>query len=357
MDWRGKILWWAARRLLIKFEPRVLAVTGSIAKTSTKAAISQALRAVHPNEVLEGYGNLNTFLGVPLAILGFRLDFYRQRLRWWWPLILLAAIFKGVFGRLPRFIVLEFGADHPGDIELLSKMVKLDLAVITIVGPAHLGNYSDERSIAKEKAKILTALKVGGVGFVNRQDKHLDLYRRTCQEKLIEVDARPVELAESFAFEVARELGLDRSKVRSALAKLERPKGRFKEYRLGAYTLVDDSYNANPLSMAAAFDWMKRLPGRKVAVLGEMRELGHDEAIFHQRIGQQAREVFDFIAGVGELAKNYRGDVWFSDAAECESKIFTYLKEGDSILVKGSHALDLERVANSLREKLDGLNR
>src|SRR5688500_2495906 len=116
MGMRESILWWAAKRRLRFDKPFIIGITGSIAKTSTKEAIGGVLEKAYPGKVVVGYGNLNTFLGVPLAILGFRLNFHSKNVTWQWPFILLLALWRGLFARLPKYLVLEFGADQPGDI-------------------------------------------------------------------------------------------------------------------------------------------------------------------------------------------------------------------------------------------------
>src|SRR3989344_9023306 len=147
MDLRSSILWWAVKRRVAIDQPFIIAITGSIAKTSTKVAIGAVLRRAFPGQVRVGFGNLNSFLGVPLAILNFKVDFYKQKITWQWIWILKLAIWRGLFGRLPKYLVLEFGADKPDDIEQLGRMLTLDTAIITITGAAHLANYSSVEEV------------------------------------------------------------------------------------------------------------------------------------------------------------------------------------------------------------------
>src|SRR3989344_5626785 len=105
-DIRAKILWWAVKRRVGIDKPFIIAITGSIAKTSTKVAIGAVLRRAYPNQVRVGFGNLNSFLGVPLAILGFKVDFHKQQIgfiRWVW--ILKLAVWRGLLGHLPKYLV------------------------------------------------------------------------------------------------------------------------------------------------------------------------------------------------------------------------------------------------------------
>src|SRR5688572_10960785 len=114
IDPRPSILWFAAQRRLRLDRPFVLAVGGGIGKTSTKVAIGTLFNLKYPGQVRVGYGNLNTYLGVPLAVLGFEVDFYKQKIGVWaWLKILGAALWRSWFSKLPPYLILEFGTDQP----------------------------------------------------------------------------------------------------------------------------------------------------------------------------------------------------------------------------------------------------
>ncbi|MDO8649947.1 MAG: Mur ligase family protein, partial [Candidatus Berkelbacteria bacterium] len=281
-DLRGIVLWWAVKRRVKIDKPFIIAITGSIAKTSTKVAIGAVLRRAFPGQVRVGYGNLNSFLGVPLAILNFKVDFYsrrwnrttstahsavyKQKITWQWIWILKLAIWRGLFGRLPQYLVLEYGADHPGDIEELGKMLPLDAAIITLTGAAHLANYSSLDQVANEKAKILDAVSKNGWGLVNKNDPYLKVYKSKAHP-LTEVETETEDIAINFARAVGQKLGIEDKTIGEALVTFTRPEGRMQLKDLGGAHLLDDSYNANPLSMKAAFNVLAKLPGRKVAIL------------------------------------------------------------------------------------------
>lgn len=352
------ILWHSVKRCLKRCQPFVIAVTGSIAKTSTKRAIGKMLDGLFPDQVLVGYGNLNTYLGVPLAILGFRIDFYRQRISWQWSFILIWAYLKSFWFSLPRYLVLEFGADKPGDIEQLAKQIKTDVAVLTWVGPAHLANYNSIADIACEKAAIFSSLKDKGFAVINANDRFKTLYyKRTGQHPVIEVDCEKEDIATSFAREIGLAMGLNKIKVETALKSFQQESSRLMRRRLPTVELLDDSYNANPSSMEAALAVFKKMPRPRVAILGEMRELGRDEVKFHRQVGRLARQEANLVVGVGELAKHYQPNFWYSSSQEAANHLADFINGGESVLVKGSRAIKMEVIIKALEEFSGGLSK
>jgi len=348
---REKILWWAAERRLRLDQPFIIAITGSIAKTSTKQAIGAILSDAFPGKVRVGFGNLNTYLGVPLAILGFRLDFHRQNISWQWPFIIARALWRGVFGRLPKFLILELGADKPRDIEELTRHIKPDMAIVTAIGPAHLANYHNEEEIAREKGKLLLALRPGGKAFLNRHDKFTSMLENLTKEKIVYFSSPMASLAATIAREVGLQLEIPAGQLELSLKVAHSPNHRLSRKRINGWEVLDDTYNANPLSMRAALEELGRMPGRRVAILGDMKELGKTEKELHQQTGNLAHQVADLTIGVGELAKFYRADHWFPDSTTAARQVLAYLKEGDSILVKGSRAMKMEKIVEVLEKK------
>lgn len=351
-DIRAQILWWAAKRRLRSDKPFVIAVTGSIAKTSTKEAIGAVLQLAYPNQVRVGYGNLNTYLGLPLAILDFKLDFHRRELGLGWITVLLQALSRSWFDKLPKYLVLELAADRPGEIKsMVDNLPPMEIAVITIVGPAHLMNYPSIEVIAEEKASLLTGLKPDGLAVLNQDDPYLEIHKREFSGA-IKLFSCPLEkIAETVARLVGEHLGISETDIDKSLRAMPRPSGRFHRQQVGSLNLIDDSYNANPLSMAAALEVLSGLPNRRIAILGEMRELGKRENEFHRQVGQLARDQADMIIGVGALAKHYRPDRWFADSITATKEILAYLKPDDSILVKGSRAMKMENIVQAITDE------
>lgn len=349
-QWVQKILWSAAKRLVRRDQPTIIAIGGGIAKTSTKIALGQILTAAWPGRVMVGYGNLNTYLGVPLAILRFRLDFHKKSLsNFGWFVTVVIAWIKQWFVRLPQYLVLEYGTDQPGDIVALVRELPPHLAVLTVVAPAHVEKYGTLDKVAEDESALIKGTKSGGTVFVNTADPFLALHKQNAEgKKLIEVETKPELIAVSFARRVAQEMGVDSEIIETALAKPIKAEQRFAIQRLKKYYLIDDSYNANPASMEAAFNVLAKAPGKKVAILGTMRELGNETVELHQQVGKRAHEVADVVIGVGELTEHYRPKAIFADSDEAARAIFPYLTEGVSILVKGSRGVHMEKIVEQI---------
>lgn len=346
---RAWILWLAARWRIKKDQPVIVAIGGAIAKTSTKTAIGAVLNEAFPGHVRVGYGNLNTLLGVPLAILGFEIDFYKEKIGFWrWLKILIQAKWRAAFSKLPKYLVLEFGTDQTGDLDNITKRIQPDYSVITIVGPAHLANYADAAAMANDEGFLAERTKPTGVVFINHADPYREEHRARAKAKVREI-VTPLEImATEYAKAVGQELKIGPATINAGLHNYQQPEHRFNQKKIGSWTLLDDSYNASPLAMEAALNRLHQLPGRHVAVLGEMRELGQDEVEFHTSVGRYAKNRADVIIGVGELAKNFQPTHWFATSDEAAKAIFSFLKEGDTILVKGSKAVHMQKIIDTL---------
>lgn len=349
MDIRARILWFAANWRLKADDPFIIAVTGSIAKTSTKEAIGAVLsHAFGSSQVRVGFGNLNTELGLPLAILGYHIDFYKQRITWQWPFMLLGAIMRSFFAPIPRYLVLEMGADKPGDLAKLTAHIRPNIGVVTIIGEAHLMNYATQADLAKEKAEVIRSVRAGGVAIINRRDPFREYLAKQAAVSLVEFDCATSEIAHTVAETIGKQLNIKSEAIGHALSSAWQPAGRMRVLE-GQYTIVDDSYNASPTSMAAALEKLQRMPNRKVAILGSMLELGSDEIIFHEKVGALARKSADLVVGVGDLAKHYKPDQWFATSDEAAKGVVAFLQKGDSILVKGSHGIRTDKIVEALQ--------
>ncbi len=348
MDLRATVLWTAVKRRLLRDRPFVIAITGSIAKTSTKQAVGAVLRAAYgEKQVRVGFGNLNTELGVPLAILGFELDFYQMKVSWQWAIILIQALWAGLFGRLPRYLVLEMGAERPGDLAKLTAFVKPDIGVVTVIGEAHLMNYSSQEALANEKAEVVRAVKPNGVAVIYHRGPFRDLLVNAAAVPVVEFDCDVADIARTVAMTIGRQLEIEEERITRALASTWQPAGRMRIIE-GEYTVIDDSYNASPTSMRSALEQLSKGTGRRVAVLGAMLELGDNEERFHEEVGQYARKHADYIIAIGELAKHYRADEWYETSDEAAAKVVAFLRKGDSILVKGSHGIRTDKIVEAI---------
>jgi UDP-N-acetylmuramoyl-tripeptide--D-alanyl-D-alanine ligase len=335
---------------------RVVAITGSTGKTSVK----DVCRALLPGEVHASPENYNTEIGLPLAVLGAE---------------------EGT-----DVLVLEMGMRGPGQIAELCAIAAPDVAVITNVGPVHVELLGSVEAIAAAKTEIIDGLRPGGTAVVPAASKPLEphlgrapnllrfgaggdveaasviaeagetgaVVRTPVGEhrfKLPFVEAYNLDNAlAAIAAGVALGFPLDAMAERAPGIVFSRLRGELVELPEKAI-LINDSYNANPISMRAALDHLASLSGagRRLAVLGEMRELGPDAAAYHREIGEYARERgVELIIGVGEHASEYRPDQQVGDADAAADALAAALGPADAVLVKGSRAVGLERVAEKL---------
>jgi UDP-N-acetylmuramoyl-tripeptide--D-alanyl-D-alanine ligase len=334
---------------------RVLGITGSVGKTSVK----DIARALLPGTVHANSENLNTEVGLPLTILEA--------------------------GPGVDLLVLEMAMRGPGQIAELAAIAEPEVAVITNVGPVHVELLGSVEAIASAKAEVLAALPADGWAVApvdaGELEPHLAgaprLLRFGPGGEVEAVEHRVVEgVTEAlvsapggrrefhFPFAEAHNLGNALAAVAAGVAlgaPLEEMADRaasigFSRFRgerleLGdGIVLVNDSYNANPVSMRAALDHLGTLGGeRRIAVLGEMAELGPEAPRYHREVGEHARAAgVDLLVGVGEPARAYDPDELVGAPEEAAELLAAQLGPGDAILVKGSRSAGLETVAETL---------
>jgi UDP-N-acetylmuramoyl-tripeptide--D-alanyl-D-alanine ligase len=325
----------------------VVGITGSVGKTSTKdilaAMLSQRLRTVANRE------NLNTEIGLPMTVL------------------------EAPAGT--EALVLEMGMRGPGQIAELTAIAEPDVGLITAVAPVHLELMGSIEAIAAAKAELVAGLRPGGTAIVPAGEPLLDAHRR---DDLTTVTFGPggdvEELPEGLDVVVTGAGGGGRISAhmrRNALAALAaaravgvEPDGlldvalsSLRGQRIdlpGDIVVINDCYNANPMSMRAALDDLAAsASGRRVAVLGDMLELGPDEARFHAEIGAHARETgVDVLVAVGpraaHFADGYGEVIALPDAQAAAAAVPDLLAPGDTVLLKGSRGVGLEVVARAL---------
>ncbi|MEA2276853.1 MAG: UDP-N-acetylmuramoyl-tripeptide--D-alanyl-D-alanine ligase [Solirubrobacteraceae bacterium] len=324
----------------------VVGITGSVGKTSTKdvlaAMLAQDLRTFANRE------NLNTEIGLPLTVL------------------------EAPPGT--QALVLEMGMRGPGQIAELAAIAEPDVAVVTAVAPVHLELMGSIEAIAAAKAELVAALRPGGTAVVPAGEALLDAHRRDDVTTVTfgpggDVEELPggLELRSAgggavissahmrrnalAALAAARALGVEPTGVLDVV--LSSLRGQRIELA-GGIVVVDDCYNANPMSMRAALDDLAAsASGRRVAVLGDMLELGPDEARFHAEVGAHARGAgVELLVAVGpraaHMADGYGEVVAVPDAAAAAAAVPGLLRAGDTVLVKGSRGVGLEVVARKL---------
>jgi len=340
---------------------RTVGITGSVGKTSVK----DIARALLPGPVHANRENLNTEIGLPLTILEAPDD--------------------------TKTLVLEMAMRGPGQIAELAAIAEPELAVITNVGPVHVELLGSLEAIAAAKAEVLAALPDDGVAIVpaaaGALEPHLgdapsllrfgaggdvsvveSRVRDGVTEALIETPAGRQRFHFPFAeahnlenalaaVAVGVALGAPLAEMADRVANIGFSRFRGERLELGGgIVLVNDCYNANPVSMRAALDHLASIEGeRRIAVLGEMAELGPGAADYHREIGDRAREAgVELLIGVGEPAREYGPDELVGTPEEAAELLAAQVEPGDTILVKGSRSAGLETVAETLEELVDG---
>jgi UDP-N-acetylmuramoyl-tripeptide--D-alanyl-D-alanine ligase len=326
-------------------DARVVAITGSSGKTSTKDILAALCRPVTRTVAAEeGHNNE---IGLPLTLTRLEPD--------------------------TELLIAEMGMRGLGQIAALCEVARPDIGVITNIGPVHLELLGTIERVAQAKAELLQSLPPGGIGVIPEDSPELEPFvpegldvRRFAppdvelRDGVSFVRFAGVEIPFSFtarhqaanavaALTVIDALGLP---LPETLVEVPFSRWRCEESPLpGGGLLVNDAYNANPASMRAALEHLvERAAGRHtVAVLGEMAELGADAPRYHEEIGAFARGLgVDVILGVGELARRYAPDEWAADAAAASELVRTVVTSGDTVLVKASRAVGLEVVADAL---------
>jgi UDP-N-acetylmuramoyl-tripeptide--D-alanyl-D-alanine ligase len=344
---------------------RLVAITGSAGKTSTKDAVAAALAAQY--NVLKSQGNLNNGFGMPLQIL--RLEPEHE------------------------FAVIEMGMNHPGEIAQLARIAAPDWGVITNVGMAHVENFPDgQAGIARAKYELVESLPASGVAFLNCDDRYVGQFGRDFAGKAVyfgtgpcadpqitaihEGDCLQIELLSEgqelslklpllgrhnatnavAAFSVAREAGVPSAKTIRALEKLTAGDKRGEVLTLGGATIINDSYNSNPEALQSMIQALTARPAlRRILIAGEMLELGAHAPELHAACGRAAAEAgIDIIVGVRGNAQHLVAAatdagvtgvaaIFLPDAEAAGHWLKENIKLGDVVLVKGSRGVHLER--------------
>ncbi|MDL2249217.1 UDP-N-acetylmuramoyl-tripeptide--D-alanyl-D-alanine ligase [Lachnospiraceae bacterium PF1-22] len=350
---------------------KVIGITGSVGKTSTKEMVAAVLSTKY--QVHKTLGNFNNEWGLPLSIFTLK---------------------EG-----DQISVLELGVNHFGEMRRLSKVAGPDIGVITNIGIAHLEFFKTREGILKEKSSMLEDIKEAGRIFLNGDDDLLrqiatvhgttpcyyglekgnDLYA-THVESLglrgskclmhlpngnafyVHVPAPGIHMVKNaiVACGIGQALGLSTKELTEGVNSFVALAGRNHLIDTGNLIILDDCYNANPVSMKASLDVLALGIGRKVAVLGDMGELGPEEAALHAEVGAYAASLgINRIYGIGPLSKHLveaaRGKHkhtevhWFPDKDTFISEMRKYIEIGDNVLVKASHGMDLPQIIEALK--------
>jgi len=357
------------------FDLKVIGITGSVGKSSTKDLTASVLS--HRFKTLATSGNQNNEIGLPLTLLRLEKD--------------------------DEAAVLEMGFYVPGEIKLLCDLAKPQIGVVTNIGTVHAERAGSIETIARGKAELVQALPAApeGVAILNYDDERVLKMANQTKAKVFTYGLSPkadlwADEIESSGLEgircrmhygdevnyltapligahsvytmlrsvaVALTLGITWDWIFYGLKNTPVRVRIVTSKSASGAVIIDDSYNASPDSTMAALNLLNELSGRKVAVLGDMLELGQYEAEGHQRIGLRASEVADELVLVGPRSLATRKAAlsnefpesrlhWFDNTAAASEYLKTNLHEGDVALIKGSHAMHLEEIVNALEENI-----
>lgn len=343
----------AARRR--ELPARVVAITGSNGKTTTKDMVAHLLG--RDRRVVRAQGSFNNFVGVPLTLLAADEE--------------------------TEFVILEVGTNHPGEIARMAAVARPDAAVITSVGRSHLEGLGSVEGVAVEKAALLDFLAEDGFAVLHDDPRILSRARLPGERRITfgfaaGADLRAEEVEPGLRFRargvefrlgllgdwnalnalaacaVAMKWGVDLPECARRLADFRGPRMRMEWTEREGVTVVNDAYNSNPESAARAVGEFSRLSpaGRKVAVIGDMLELGTAEREQHRALGELlARSAVDVVVGVGTRCRAMLEAVGtgkelhsFGSVEEMGPRVAELIKAGDAVLLKGSRGMGLERL-------------
>ena len=352
----------------LTFSIPFIGISGSVGKTTTKEMIASVL--AQKFNVHKTQGNFNNDLGVPLTLFALEAD--------------------------AEVAVIEMGISDFGEMTVLSKIVKPDLCVLTNIGNCHLECLGDRDGVLKAKTEMFDFMSDGGRAFLCKDDDKLSTVKEVKGKSPItfglddESDYTACDITSnnedrtsftvkfeggSFsatvyalgkhmvsnalcATAVGKYFGLTDEEIAKGIEEYKPTGSRQNVVKTEKLTIIDDCYNANPASMKASMETLAGFAGRRVAILGDMKELGKTEVELHQEIGKFAVEKkLDLVIAIGELALNiykearpYIDCEWFQTVEEAKLEMYEMLTIGDTVLVKASHSMKFEEIVEYIKE-------
>ena len=361
-----------------QFEGKLVAITGSNGKTTVKEMTRSILvQAAGADRVLSTVGNLNNDIGMPMTLLELR--------------------------EQHRFAVIEMGANHVGEIDYLTHIAQPDAAVITNAGPAHLEGFGSIDNVASAKAEIYSGIATGGAAVINADDNYADYWQGVCaslgegrrvmrfsmQDPSADVYGRVARIngqtdvrlktpaGEGIvhlavpgqhnamnalaATALCIAIGIDLADILDGLGAFSGVSGRLAScYTSGGARIINDTYNANPLSTRAAIEVLVASGADTWLVLGDMAELGDEEEALHRQVGERARDLgVRHLLGTGDLARfaveGFGPDGhFFQDREQLIMQLEQEITEDSVVLVKGSRSMGMEQIVDALVRHHEG---
>jgi UDP-N-acetylmuramoyl-tripeptide--D-alanyl-D-alanine ligase len=397
------IITYEATLLLARTKPKIIGVTGSVGKTSVKDAIFHVLKGTM--RVRKSEKSFNSEIGVPLTVLG--LPNGEASIMRWIKNIIDGALLVLHPGMYPEVLVLEMGVDRPHDMERFTRWIKPHIVVLTRLPdvPVHVEYFEHPDDVAREKRKLVEALLPDGVFVFNQDDERVNKVAqqtfqqsigysrysvspfRATDDHILYETGRPVGFSFKLqhlnseidlfvmgslgvqhaytcaaAAAVASVFGLDLGHIQNAFKEYTTPPGRMRLIPgIKDTCIIDDTYNASPIASEQSLETLGDLRGvkRKIAVLGDMMELGQFSIREHERIGQLAQKHADILVTIGVRARGYvkgareagmddRNIFSYDDSMSAARELQTFIQPGDCILVKGSQSVRAERFVEEI---------
>jgi len=401
-----KILQWQAKRVLKKYNPKIIAVIGAVGKTVTRETIYSVLsKKVF---IRKSEKSFTTEVGVPLAILGYpnSAGIVSEWARCVWDGFVLMAYKKPY----PEWLLLELDSDKPRDLEGISTWIKPDVLVVTAIGsvPSHIESFGDIENFVNEKSFIVDAVKRDGVIIFNSDDSMVEKLVKNSEVRKISCGINPIsnikggdlemlfggkenqiltgmkfnlvyrkkeyavsrlesvgvhiEYASLLAFAVGHEFNLTSKEIISSLNKVKPLQGRSRILQgIKNSVLIDDTYNASPLATSEAISLLSKINinSRKVLILGDMLELGKYSATEHRKLAEVIKGNTHFLVTVGfrmrklveellGLGYNESLVVSFDSTQDALSTLDSLIQEKDLVLLKGSQTMRMEKLVEEI---------
>lgn len=351
-----------------KFDIKFIGITGSVGKTTTKEMISSVLSQKY--KIMKTQGNFNNDLGVPITLFSLEEEH--------------------------EIAVVEMGISDFGEMSVLADMVRPDVCVITNIGSCHLERLGDLDGVRRAKTEMFGFMSKDGAVFLSGDDEKLSEISDVNGKRPVffglgekneytaqnittdnsdrtdftvcygedEFDATVYALGKHMvtnalcATAVGKYFGLSDDEIKAGIAGYETVGSRSNIIRTENLTIIDDCYNANPASMKASIDTLSNFEGRRVAILGDMKELGERAEELHGEIGKFAVEKkLDLVIAIGGLALNiyketrpYIDCEWFETIEEAKLEMYEMLTKGDTVLVKASHSMNFPEIVDYIRQ-------
>lgn len=392
-----------ASYLLKRKNPKIIAITGSVGKTSTKDAIYTILKKHYPTRKNEK--SFNSEIGVPLTVLGLPNAWNSN---WGWFKNIVDGFFIAVFSKeYPEYLIVEAGIDRPGDMTNLTKWLEPDIVVLTRLPdvPVHVEYFSTPEAVATEKMKLVEALKPEGILIFNADDqiiqaqletvrskrigfsRYLDSDFTVREDKVFYNDDEPAGMTfvlenagrrQEFkingvlgpqqvyiyaaAVAVAAACGVDLGEQALALGTHTPPPGRMRVFKgIKGTIIIDDTYNSSPAATEQALAALGEIKyrRRKIAVLGDMLELGKFSQAEHERIGELVPKVADVLVTIGVRSRKIaevalalglpeQSVLQYEDSLKAGKELQNFIQSGDLVLVKASQSIRAEKTVEEI---------